>query len=75
MGRIRGGWNASLRGAVPVRHSWQRNYEPTGGDDVVHVAIGDVSDLMLTMDREALDTLAAALAAVRTEWDERGRSQ
>lgn len=62
MARIRGGWNASLDGAVPVRHFWQRDHEPTG------------DDLLLTMDREALATLAAELAAVQDEWDERGRS-
>lgn len=72
--QIRGGWNVEMSGAPEVRHFWQRDRYPDGGD-LAHVAFGPSYAITLTMDREALDAVRAELDAVAAEWDRRVDAQ
>lgn len=67
---ISGGWTARILGVVDATHFWQRDYN-ADGPDLVHVQLGRVGDVTLTMDGEALDALLAELTAVRDEWQAR----
>lgn len=76
MADITGSWRARLKGVVPVGRFWQADgvgHRPSD-PDVVHITFGEVGEVALTMDREALDSVRAELDAVAAEWDERGRS-